>query len=194
MFFCLKFSLDLVLQLLELHHLKYFYYSGKRLVYVKVVAVICDGASANLTLICIHFPMTKDDEINPDTDVIYQPVNLFTSDKRFTYFVSDAPQFWNTPYMSILWNHISDIFYEFRKCSLHILPKLSNEYIRPLSYSKMNLWLAAQVLISNVSKVLLQYGLPEAGKTARIHSTIVCFMTLWILEIPSPMNLKENKY
>ena len=70
----------------------------------KVVAVICDDASANLKLICMHFLMAKDNEMNPDTNVIYQPVNLFTSDKRFTCFVSDAPHLMKTalscPYSS----------------------------------------------------------------------------------------------
>ena len=32
--------------------------------------------------------------------------------------------------MFILWNYISDIFYEDRECGLHILPKLSNEHMK----------------------------------------------------------------
>ena len=53
----------------------------------------------------------------------------------------------------ILWNHISDIFYEGRECGLHILPKLTNEHIKLTPYSKINERLAAQVLSSTVSKV-----------------------------------------
>ena len=34
-----------------------------------------------------HHPM------NPDTDVIYQTVNLFSSDKCFIYFISDVPHY-----------------------------------------------------------------------------------------------------
>ena len=56
--------------------------------------------------------------------------------------------------MFIIWNHISDIFYENRECGLHILPKLSNEHIKLTPYSKMNARLAAQVLSSTVSKVV----------------------------------------
>ena len=53
--------------------------------------------------------------------------------------------------------------------ALHILSKLSNEYIKLSSYSKMNVRLAAQVL-SSVSKVLLTYSPPEAAETARLCS------------------------
>ena len=31
--------------------------------------------------------------MNPDTDVTYQTVNLFSSDKCFVYFVSDVPHY-----------------------------------------------------------------------------------------------------
>ena len=54
--------------------------------------------------------------MNPDTDVTYQIVNLFSSDKGFIYF--------------ILWNYISAIFYEDRECCLYILPKRLNEHIK----------------------------------------------------------------
>ena len=31
--------------------------------------------------------------VNPDADVTYQTVNLFSSDKCFTYFISDVPHY-----------------------------------------------------------------------------------------------------
>ena len=31
--------------------------------------------------------------MNPDTDVTYQTVNLFSSDKCFIYFISDVPHY-----------------------------------------------------------------------------------------------------
>ena len=116
---------------------------------IKVLAVTCDGASPNRKLFRMHFPMTKEDDMNPDTDVTYRTVNLFSSEKRFIYFISDVPHLMKTARnclynsgkgrytrymwkngMFILWNHISDIFYEDRVCGLHILPKLSNEHIK----------------------------------------------------------------
>ena len=67
--------------------------------------------------------------MNCDTDVTYQDVNLFSSDKCFIYFISDVPHYmksaqhclcnsgkgrytrcmWNND-MFILWNRISPIF------------------------------------------------------------------------------------
>ena len=78
--------------------------------------------------------------------------------------------------MFILWNHISDIFYEDRESGLHILPKLSNEHIKVTPYSKMNVRLAAQVHSSTVGNVLLAYGPPEAAETACFCSLMDCFI------------------
>ena len=113
--------------------------------------------------------------------------------KQFIYFISDMktarnclyksgkgkyiPQMWKNG-MSIPWNHISDIFYEYRECGLHIMPKLSNEHIKLTPYSKMNVRLAAQVLSSTVSKVLLAYGPPEAAEAARFCSLMDCFFDI----------------
>ena len=58
------------------------------------------------------------------------------------------------------------------------MPKLSNEHIKLNPYSKMNVRLAAKVLSSNVSKVLLAYGPPEAAETAYFCSLMDCFLTL----------------
>ena len=50
------------------------------------------------------------------------------------------------------------------------MPKLTNEHIKLTPYSKINVRLAAQVLSSTVSKVLLAYGPPEAAETAHFYS------------------------
>ena len=65
--------------------------------------------------------------------------------------------------MFLLWNHIADIFYEDQECGLHILPKLCIEHIKLTPYSIMNVKIAAEVLCSTVSKVLLKYGPHEAA-------------------------------
>ena len=114
-----------------------------------ILAVTCDGASPNHKVFCMHFLMTKEDQMNPDNDITYRTVSLFSSDTRFIYFISDVPHFMKTArnclynsgkgrytrcmwrnVMFILWNHISDIFYEGRECGFHILPKLANEHIK----------------------------------------------------------------
>ena len=80
--------------------------------------------------------------------------------------------------MSILWHHVSDIFYEDRECCLHILPKISNEHIKLTHYSKINVRPVAQVL-SYENKVLLAYGpldRAEAAETARFFLLMMdCF-------------------
>ena len=110
-----------------------------------MIAVICDGASANRKLFKMHFQLTFDDDIYPDVDVTYRTRNLHSSqEKRFIYFISDVPHLLKTTRnclynsgsskytrcmwkggMFILWNHIADIFYEDRECGLHLLPKIT---------------------------------------------------------------------
>ena len=112
----------------------------------------------------MHFPMTNEDDMNPDVEVTYKTINLFSKEKGFIYFISDVPHLiktarnclsnsrnnrctrymWNDG-MYVIWNHIEDIFYEDRKYGLHILPKLSYEYIKLTPYSIMNVKLDAQV-------------------------------------------------
>ena len=43
---------------------------------LKVIAVTCDGASANCKLFKMHFHLTFDDEINPDVVVTYRTRNF----------------------------------------------------------------------------------------------------------------------
>ena len=63
---------------------------------LKVLAVTCDGASPIRKLFRMHFPLTKEDDMNPDIDVTYRTVNLFSSEKRFLYFISDVPHLMKT--------------------------------------------------------------------------------------------------
>ena len=97
--------------------------------------------------------MTNEDDVNPDVDITYKTINLFSKEKRFIYFISDVPHLvktarnylsnsgnnrctrymWNDG-MYIIWNHIANIFYEDRKRALHILPRLSYEQIKLVPY------------------------------------------------------------
>ena len=58
---------------------------------LKVVAVICDGASPDRKLFKMHFPVTNEDDMNPDVVVTYKTINLFSKGKRFIYLISDVP-------------------------------------------------------------------------------------------------------
>ena len=98
--------------------------------------------------------------MNPDADVTYQTVNLFSSDKCFIYFISDVPHY-------IRWNQHSTVctilvkvdvldtceamiclyigsafllfFYEDRECCLHIFPKQHALVINGLIFDIMNI-------------------------------------------------------
>ena len=111
---------------------------------LKVIAVTCDAASPNRKVFRVHWHLTQDDDMNPETDVTYRTRNLFSgTENRFLYFISDVPHLLKTArnclsnsgsgkftrYMwndgtFLQWNHIADVFYEDQECGLHILPKL----------------------------------------------------------------------
>ena len=41
------------------------------------------GPSPNLKFFCMNFPVIKEDDLNSDTGITYQRVNLFSYDKNF---------------------------------------------------------------------------------------------------------------
>ena len=68
---------------------------------LKVLAVTCNGASPNRKLFKMHFSMTNEDDMNPDVDVTYKTINLFSEEKRFILFqmcrfISDVPHLLKT--------------------------------------------------------------------------------------------------
>ena len=151
---------------------------------IKVVAATYDGASANRKFFRMHFGLTHDDELNADTDAVYRTI-IFSEDKRYIYFISDAPHLlkttrnclnnsgsgkgtcfmWNGG-IFLKWNHINDIFLEDQECGLQLLPKITYEHVYLTQYTVMNVRLAAQVLSTTVSKVLSNYGPADAAGTA----------------------------
>ena len=151
----------------------------------------------------MHWHLTQDDDMNPETDVAYRTRNLFSStENRYLYFNSDVPHLlktarnclsdsgsgkftrymWNGG-MFLLWNHTADIFYEDQECGLHIFPNLCIEHIKLTPYSIMNVKLVAQVLSSTVSKVFLKYGPAKAAGTAKFCSLMDMFFDI--------MNIRE---
>ena len=51
---------------------------------------------------------------------------------------------------------------------IKLLPKMTCEHVYLTQYSVMNVWLAAQVLSTTVSKVLSNYGRANAAGTAEL--------------------------
>lgn len=106
---------------------------------------------------------------------------------RYIYFFADAPHLMKTArnclsnsgagrstrYMwnndnYILWNHITDIYYENVSCGLKLLPKLTSEHVNINQFSTMNVRLAVQVLSSSVADVLSEFGPPDAIETSQL--------------------------
>ena len=68
----------------------------KHSVPLKLLLLTCDEASANRKFFRMHFGLTHADELNADTDVVYRTINFFSEDKRYIYFISDAPHLLKT--------------------------------------------------------------------------------------------------
>ena len=147
-----------------------------------VIATTSDGASPNRRFYRLHKSLDGDG----DKDVCYCTLNLFAT-HRFIYFFSDAPHLvkttrncllhsgsgtctrymWNDG-LFILWQHITQVFYQGIDDGLKLLPKLTYDHINLNSYSIMRVNLAAQVLSATVAAVLKSFGPPEAAATENI--------------------------
>ena len=154
-----------------------------------VIAATSDGASPNRRFYRLHKPLDG----GVDTDVCYRTINLFAP-HRFLYFFSDAPHLVKTTrnclshsgsgtcsrYMwnngnYILWQHISQLFYQDIDSGLKLLPKLTYDHIHLTSYSVMRVNLATQVLSASVAAVLKEFGPPEAVETAKLCEMMDAF-------------------
>lgn len=145
-----------------------------------VIATTSDGASPNRRFYRLHESLDGD----ADKDICYHTLNLFAP-HRFIYFFSDAPHLvkitsncllhsgsgtctrymWNDG-LFILWQHITQVFYQDIDNGLKLLPKLTYDHSNLNSYSIMRVNLAAQVLSAAVAAVLKSFGPPEAAATA----------------------------
>ena len=151
-----------------------------------VVVATSDGASPDKPPNRRFYRLHKELDGGADGDLCYRTVNLYAP-HRLIYFFSDAPHLvkttWNclkssgsgtcTRYMwdsghYILWQHITDIFFQDVDNGLKLLPRLTYKHINLNAYSVMRVNLAAQVLSASVSSVLRAFGPPEAAGTARL--------------------------
>ena len=147
-----------------------------------VIGATSDGASQNRRFYRLHKPLDGES----DKDVCYRTLNLFAP-HRFVYFFADAPHLikttrncllhsgsstctrymWNNG-MYLLWQHITQMFFQDIDSGLKLLPKLTYDHINLNSYSVMRVSFAAQVLSASVSAVLKSFGPPEAQGTAKL--------------------------
>lgn len=147
-----------------------------------VIASTSDGATPNRRFYRMH----KSLDGNADKDVCYRTINLFAP-QRFIYFFSDAPHLvkttrnclyhsgsgtctrymWNDGHY-LLWQHITQIFYQDAENGLKLLPRITYEHVKLNSYSSMRVSLAAQVLSASMAAVLRSFGPPGTAGTAKL--------------------------
>eukprot|EP00112_Aurelia_sp_Birch-Aquarium-sp1_P001448 Seg1156.4 transcript_id=Seg1156.4/GoldUCD/mRNA.D3Y31 product="DNA transposase THAP9" pseudo=true protein_id=Seg1156.4/GoldUCD/D3Y31 len=171
---------------------------------LKVVAVTCDGASANRKFYRMHSYLLDEEQPNY-IDVTYKTLNMFAEEPRNIYFFADPPHLmktarnclaksgsgkssrllWNDG-MTMLWSHISDLFYEDLDCGLKLLPKLKYDHVKLNPFLVMNVKLAVQVLSESVGTVLQKFGPPQAEGTAQF-----CLMMDKFFDCINVRNTKE---
>ena len=146
-----------------------------------VIAATADGAPANRKFFNFHKGLDGD----AGEDICYRSVNFYAPD-RFTSFFADAPHLIKTArnclyssgsgscvrYMwndgcHILWQHVSNLYYEDMENGLKLLPRLTYEHVNLTPYSKMRVNLAAQILSASVSAVLKMKGSDDILGTAK---------------------------
>ena len=81
---------------------------------------------------------------------------------------------WNDG-LFVLWQHITQMFYQYVDNGLKLLPRLSFEHINLNLYSVMRVNLAAQVRSASVVSVLKSFGPPEAAATAKFCEMVEGF-------------------
>ena len=98
---------------------------------------------------------------------------------------------WNAEY-NILWNHISDIFYEDLEYGMHLLPNITLEHINLTSYSKMNVRLAVQVLSSTINNVLREFAPSYTVGTSKYCEYINNLLDCLNVCVPNAIELIED--
>ena len=176
---------------------------------LKVISATADGASPNRKF----FRMHKNLNMNVCNDLVYRAHNIYSNEKRYIYFFSDAPHLiktsrnclansgsgrssrymWNNG-LHILWSHITQLYYEDLECGLRLVNKLTSDHINLTPYSVMRVYLAAQVLSETVGNVLKEFGPPECAGTSQFCLMMDKFFDC--LNVSSKnkaiKNLKEN--
>ena len=75
---------------------------------------------------------------------------------------------WNSAF-SVLWSHISTLYYQDLECGLKMLNKLTSDHINLAPFSVTRVRLAAQVLSETVGSVLNSFGPADAVGTAKCY-------------------------
>jgi len=171
---------------------------------LKVLYICCDGAVQNRKFFLLH----SQSESTQDDDVLYKTKNLYATDGRDIYFVSDPPHLLKTArnclassydksktrHMwyngDISWDHVVRLYKEQCSCEseFRLCPKLTTKHINLTSFSKMRVSLAAQVLSATVANALdLIYE-----ERAKCTAEFIHIMNKWF-DVMNVKNLYEGK-
>ncbi len=170
-----------------------------------VIAAAADGASPNRKFFRLHSQLDGD----CGKDVVHRAINIYDP-SRYIYFFADAPHLmktarnclsnsgagkcsrymWNSG-LSLIWKHISDMYYADLERELKLLQKLTYEHINLSCFSVMRVNLAVQVLSSKVSSVITKFGPPEAAETAKYCKMMDKFFDC--LNVRSPNEFKAKR-
>uniref|UniRef100_A0A7M5V4G0 Transposable element P transposase-like GTP-binding insertion domain-containing protein n=1 Tax=Clytia hemisphaerica TaxID=252671 RepID=A0A7M5V4G0_9CNID len=139
--------------------------------------------------------------------MIYKVKNMYSEEERYIFFFADVPHLiktarnclwssgsdfsprfmWNNG-SYLLWQHIKTMFYEDMDNGLKLMPKLTTDHILLNSYSKMRVYLAAEILSNTVGNMLLKFGPEEAKGTAGF-----CLQMDQFFDCFNVRNTKEHK-
>ena len=125
---------------------------------LKVLCVVCDGARTNRSFFKMH--QNQEDQ----NDIISQTPNIFSEDgKRPLYFLSDPPHLlkclrnnfardslWNNG-QAISWGAVRSLYYAHRSRTFRKACKLTEAHVELTNFSKMKVYLAAQVMSMTVA-------------------------------------------
>ena len=154
-----------------------------------VLAVVSDGASANRKFYKLHRKIGD----KTDNEVTHCVVNLYAK-HRYIYFFADPPHLlktsrnclhnsgfglqsrlmWNNG-KTLMWSHIMQVYNDDLSRGLHLVPRLTHEHLHLSPYSKMKVYLAAQVLSSTVAKVIHRYYPSDYHATAEFCEMLDLF-------------------
>ena len=173
---------------------------------LKVVAAANDGASPNRKFFNLHINLSG----NSTPSVIYKTYNVFAM-TRFIFFFADSPHLIKTArnclYNSgsgscsrLMWNdgqhllfrHIANLYYSDQEFGLHALAKLTLDHIVLLSYSKMKVKLATQVLSRSVAIALRETDNEEFCGTAMFCQMVNDFFDCTNVRSTTEYNRKKN--
>jgi len=166
---------------------------------LKVLYICCDGAIQNRQFFQLH---------GTGNELVYKTKNLYASEERDVYFISDPPHLLKTSRncyansfahsdvrhmwfsSNISWAYIEKLYEE--KCcksEYSMCPKLTRQHLQLNTYSKMRVSLAAQVLSATVANALEHCYGDHVAATVRF----IRVMNKWF-DVLNVKNVYEGKH